>query len=224
MRHIGSLLASIVIGALGWALIGLAQAKLGTVAVQGAGRHAWSSYQTPLILFLIAGLLVGLVAATRISPLGPVLVGIGYLVLQLVYIGAPGFLNWLPRSVFGEHQIWTRPASSGVAAILGMAMLVAVFSVRRWQRWPRRPAAGFGAPASSPGSSGYRPGGPGGYGPAGGGAGAPAGGNGDIGATRQMPAADPFATESNPFGRDTDSTISLPGRPDETPGGSHRSL
>ena len=138
MRHLGSLAASVVIGVVAWILIGWAQAKLGVSA------SGWSAYALPLLLMAIGGLLIGLVAATRVSPFGPFVAGGGYVLLQLAYVTWPGFLNWLPDSVFGQHDIWTRPAATGLAAVLGLVMLTAILSIRRWQRWPStgRHAAG----------------------------------------------------------------------------------
>ncbi len=136
MRHLTSLIAGIVIGVVAWVVIGFAQAKLGTVAATGITRHSWGHYQAPLLLMAIAGVLIGLIASTRVSPIGPFVAGAGFVLGQLAYVTWPHFLDWLPTSVFGQHQIWTRPAASGVAALLGLVMLVAVLSVRRWQRWP----------------------------------------------------------------------------------------
>lgn len=136
MRHLSSLIAGIVIGVVAWVVIGFAQAKLGTVAATGISRHSWGHYQVPLLLMAIAGVLIGLIASTRVSPIGPFVAGAGFVLGQLAYVTWPHFLDWLPSSVFGQHQIWTRPAASGVAALLGLVMLVAVLSVRRWQRWP----------------------------------------------------------------------------------------
>lgn len=136
MRHLASLIVGVVIGIVAWMLIGYSQAHLGALPVTGLGHPTWSAYQLPLLLMAIAGLLVGLVAATRISPAGPLVAGAGFVVLQLAYVASPGFLDWLPRSVFGQTRIWTRPAATGVAALLGLVMLVAILSVRRWQRWP----------------------------------------------------------------------------------------
>ena len=130
MRHLGSLVASVIIGVAAWILIGWAQAKLGVSA------SGWNVYALPLLLMAIGGLLIGLVAATRVSPFGPLVAGAGYVLGQLAYVTWPGFLDWLPSSVFGQHDIWTRPASTGVAAILGLVLLTAILSVRRWQRWP----------------------------------------------------------------------------------------
>ncbi|HEY3504108.1 MAG TPA: hypothetical protein VGN37_15150 [Actinocatenispora sp.] len=136
MRHLSSFLAGIVVAVVAWAVLGWAQARLGGTAVTGINQHSWGTYQVPLLFFAVGGLLIGLIAATRISPSGPLIGGIGFVVLQLAYVLWPGFLNWLPDSVFGQHDIWTRPARSGMAAVLGLVMLVAVLSVRRWQRWP----------------------------------------------------------------------------------------
>lgn len=144
MRHLGSLIAGIVIGIVAWILIGYAQAKIGSAAVTGVDRHSWGHYSAALLLMAIAGLLIGLIASTRVSPIGPFVAGAGYVLLQLAYVTWPHFLNWLPGSVFGQHDIWTRPASSGVFALLGLVLLVGVLSVRRWQRWPRRRVAEAG--------------------------------------------------------------------------------
>jgi hypothetical protein len=138
MRHLGSLIAGVVIGIVAWILIGFAQAKIGADAVTGIGRHAWGHYFTALVLMAIAGLIIGLIASTRVSPIGPFVAGAGFVLLQLAYVTWPHFLDWLPNSVLGQHDIWTRPASSGVFALLGVVMLVGVLSVRRWQRWPSR--------------------------------------------------------------------------------------
>lgn len=162
MRHLTSLIAGIVVAIVAWAVLGWAQAKLGVVAVTGISRHNWGTYSLPLLLFAVGGLLIGLVASTRISPSGPLIGGIGYVVLQLAYVLWPGFLNWLPHSVFGQADIWTRPARSGLAAVLGLVMLVAVFSVRRWQRWPSAVGRGETTPPVAGGPqfplSGSRPG------------------------------------------------------------------
>jgi hypothetical protein len=144
MRHLGSLIAGIVIGIVAWILIGYAQAKIGSAAVTGVDQHSWGHYSAALLLMAIAGLLIGLIASTRVSPIGPFVAGAGYVLLQLAYVTWPHFLNWLPGSVLGQHNIWTRPASSGVFALLGLVLLVGVLSVRRWQRWPRRRVAEAG--------------------------------------------------------------------------------
>jgi hypothetical protein len=136
MRHLTSFLAGIVVAVVAWAVLGWAQARLGGTAVTGISAHSWGTYAVPLLFFAVGGLLIGLIAATRISPSGPLIGGVGFVVLQLAYVLWPGFLDWLPHSVFGQTDIWTRPARSGMAAVLGLVMLVAIVSVRRWQRWP----------------------------------------------------------------------------------------
>jgi hypothetical protein len=141
MRHLGSLIAGIVVGIVAWVLIGVAQARIGSDAVNGINTHSWGHYSVALLLMAIAGLLIGLIASTRVSPIGPFVAGAAYVLLQLAYVTWPHFLNWLPGSMFGQHDIWTRPMSSGVFALLGLVLLVGVLSLRRWQRWPKRTAA-----------------------------------------------------------------------------------
>lgn len=154
MRHLTSLIAGIVVAIVAWGVLGWAQAKLGATAVSGISSHNWGTYSWPLLFLAIGGLLIGLIASTRISPSGPLIAGIGYLVLQALYVQWPGFLNWLPHSVVGQTDIWTRPARSGLFAVLGLTMLVAVASVRRWQRWPSRAGAGAHAEQVAPGRTG----------------------------------------------------------------------
>lgn len=141
MRHLGSLIAGIVVGIVGWILIGVAQAKIGSDAVSGINTHSWGHYSVALLLLAVAGLLIGLIASTRVSPIGPFVAGAAYVLLQLAYVTWPNFLNWLPGSLFGQHDVWTRPMSSGMFAVLGLVLLVGVLSLRRWQRWPKRTAA-----------------------------------------------------------------------------------
>ncbi len=136
MRHIGSLIAGVLVAVAAWILIGTAQAKLLQSAVTGLSTHDWARYGLPLLLMGIAGLLIGLITATRISPVGPLVAGAAYVLLQLAYVTWPSFLDWLPDSLFGQPDVWTRPLRSGIFAVLGVAMLVAVLSLRRWQRWP----------------------------------------------------------------------------------------
>ncbi|MGA8113865.1 MAG: hypothetical protein WCA46_09405 [Actinocatenispora sp.] len=138
MRHISSLVAGIVIGIIAWMIIGVAQYHLGIAAATGISGRSWGLYWLPLLLFAVAGLLIGLVASTRISPIGPFIAGAGYVLLQLAYVTFPNFLNWLPGNVFGQINIWDRPMRSGMFAVLGLVMLTAVLSVRRWQRWPKK--------------------------------------------------------------------------------------
>jgi hypothetical protein len=154
MRHLSSFIAGIVIAIVAWGVLGWAQAKLGATAVSGISSHNWGTYSWPLLFLAVGGLLIGLIASTRISPSGPLIAGIGYLVLQVLYVQWPGFLNWLPHSVVGQTDIWTRPARSGLFAVLGLTMLVAVASVRRWQRWPSRRGAGAHAEYVAPGRGG----------------------------------------------------------------------
>lgn len=140
MRHVLSLVAGIVIGIIAWMIIGVAQFHLGATATGGIATERWGLYWLPLLLFAIAGLLIGLISSTRISPIGPFVAGAGYVLLQLAYVTFPGFLNWLPRNLWGQIDIWERPLRSGMFAVLGLVMLVAVLSIRRWQKWPKHGA------------------------------------------------------------------------------------
>lgn len=137
MRHLGSLIASIVIGIVAWIAVGWALAYLGPRAVTRTATQNWAGYWLPLLIMACAGLVIGIIAATRISPTGPLIVGLGYLVLQVLYVTWPGFLGWLPSTLFGKTDVWTRPERNGMTALLGLVLLASVLSIRRWQRQPR---------------------------------------------------------------------------------------
>lgn len=153
MRHLGSLIASIVIGIVAWIAIGWSQAHLGMMAVNGTATRNWSGYWLSLLIMACAGLVIGIIAATRISPTGPFIVGLGYLVLQALYVTWPGFLGWLPNSVFGQTDVWTRPERSGMTAVLGLVLLASVLSIRRWQRQPRMMAGRHAEQPAAPAST-----------------------------------------------------------------------
>ncbi|MQA26660.1 MAG: hypothetical protein GEU94_14615 [Micromonosporaceae bacterium] len=137
MRHLFSILASLIIAPVTWLLVGFGQAKLVKASADSEG-FTLGDASVPLALLAGAGLVYGLIAVTRISPLGAVLGALFFAGGQLAYAWRPmKFTDVLPQKVFGETGVLTLPASTGVAAILGGALLLSLFSVGRWRRWPR---------------------------------------------------------------------------------------
>src|SRR5437764_15284327 len=69
MRHRGSLLAALILGPAAWILLAYGQTDLKPAGDDG---RWWEK----AAFLAVAGLLVGLVATTRVSPLGPLVAGI----------------------------------------------------------------------------------------------------------------------------------------------------
>ena len=142
MRHIGTLIAAIVIAPLAWILLALGQDRSTRVFADAhaTGVYHRGDFVRPLLVLGAAGLLLGLIATLRLSPLGAVVAGALYATSYIMLLVAPGRV----QIVFG-HDIYVgghradpmTPVRTGTTLVLGMLLLVSVASVRRWQRWPR---------------------------------------------------------------------------------------
>jgi hypothetical protein len=158
MRHIATLIAAIFIGPLAWILIAFGQDR-STAAfarVQSTGAFHSGDFVRPLVYLAAAGVLVGLIATLRFSPLGAVLTGVVYVLSYVWLLVDPHWLLHLFRrdlSVFGQTADPTLPVRSGTTLIIGSLLVVSVLSAKRWRRWPRPVVAGAGEPA--PESIGY---------------------------------------------------------------------
>ncbi|PWR06602.1 hypothetical protein DKT69_36550 [Micromonospora sicca] len=145
MRHVGTLIAAIVIGPLAWILLAIGQGRSvqAFTAAQTSGAFNTGDFVRTALLLAAAGILLGLIATLRFSPLGAVLTGIVYAGSYLAMMMRP---TWLLRllghqgTVAGQHADLATPVRTGTTLLIGAAMLVAVLSVQRWRRWPR-PAA-----------------------------------------------------------------------------------
>jgi hypothetical protein len=141
MRHLGSLLASIAITPVAWVLLAFGQSGMHAHWDPAGPSTAWPEKVAALTA---AGLLLGLLASTRISPFGPLVAGLAYagfgygaLLHKQSYDLLPGTLT-----LAGRRADLHAPVDNGTAIAVGVLLLVAVLSVRRWQRWPKRQPAG----------------------------------------------------------------------------------
>jgi hypothetical protein len=146
MRHVWSLLAGVVVAPLTWCLVALgqngSQEQVGEWV--GSRRFDTTDLIEPAIYLVVAGILLGLVATLRISPLGPL---VGGLLLMAAYVGI--FISPLTVrgavpddwEVFDRHLPLTVPLDNGTLALIGVLLLMAVFSAGRWRRWPTAVAA-----------------------------------------------------------------------------------
>jgi hypothetical protein len=154
MRHIGTLIAAIVIGPLAWILIAFGQdrsaAAFANVQKNNGAFHT-GDFVRPLIFLLAAGLILGLIATLRFSPLGAGLTGVVYVLSYVwLFIDAKGLLNIFkhPLSIGGETADPTIPVRTGTTLLVGALLLVSVVSMARWRRWPR-PGAATAVPAGT---------------------------------------------------------------------------
>ena len=141
MRHLWSFLAGVVAAPLIWVLIALGQsgsARTITGWVE-VGTFNTANLIESAVYLGVAGILLGLVGMLRTSPLGPFVAG---LLLAAPYAGmfaapftvrdaVPG--NW---KLFGDPLHLRLPLENGTLFLIGVMLLVAVFSRQRWRTWP----------------------------------------------------------------------------------------
>ncbi|WP_203904495.1 hypothetical protein, partial [Virgisporangium aliadipatigenens] len=160
MRHLGSLVAALVITPLAWVLLALGQPRAGeTFSRWGEAETIRTGQLLPALGFLIgAGVLIGLVACLRWSPLGPLVAG-------TVLLGVYGYLLVRPFPLLDRLPVWrvgdlrvdcAVPLENGTLAALGAALVVATVSGQRWRRWPTATQVPE-APAPGTGAELYRP-------------------------------------------------------------------
>jgi hypothetical protein len=151
MRHIGTLIAAVIVGPLAWILLAFGQDRSAEVFADGrlSGTFRTGDFVAPLVFLAGAGLLLGLVGTLRFSPLGAIVIGIVYTSSYSLLLIAPrGTLDLLTNdlSVAGRHADLTTPIRTGTTAVLGLLMLVAGLSIGRWRRWPKPSTAYESAP------------------------------------------------------------------------------
>lgn len=133
MRHVLSLVAGMVVAPVVWLLVAVGQG-----ATQNGLADAPTTSQELVggVMLLAIGLVAGLIATLRTSPLGAIIVG-------LVFVGASAYLyldpaeaaNLFDRSTTaGPFTIdLMAPLTSGVLGFTGGLLLVSAFSAARWR-------------------------------------------------------------------------------------------
>jgi hypothetical protein len=142
VRHFGTLIAAILFAPLAWVLLAFGEDR---TAMAFANAHANGAFHSgdflrPLQYLTAAGLLLGLLATLRFSPLGTVVAGLLYASSYFGLLFAPqSVVNLFTHHVsIGGHQAdLTLPIRTGTAMLLGALMLVGAASLGRWRRWPR---------------------------------------------------------------------------------------
>jgi hypothetical protein len=148
MRHLGSIVLSLLLAPIIYALTGI-----GLVKMSGVPRHLSTSDYATLSIGLAAlvgaGLVYSVLVMTRLSPLGPVLAGLGFLAMTGWYVGNRGsFTRTISSDALGVRGAAWAPAGA-VTVLLAVPLLVTIVSPRRWRRWANPPAA-VAAPGYTP--------------------------------------------------------------------------
>jgi hypothetical protein len=142
MRHIGTLIAAFVIGPSAWILLAFGQDRSvqAFAHAQSASALHTGDFVRPVEYLAAAGLLLGLLATLRFSPLGSVVTGLGYTFSYVLLLVAPkGLMDLFNHhfTVAGRPFDPATPIRTGTTLVLGALMLVATLSVGRWRRRPR---------------------------------------------------------------------------------------
>ena len=141
MRHVWTMITAVFVAPLAWLLLAYGQDRTlqAFANEEGAGAFAAGDFVRPALCLAAAGLLLGLIATLRLSPLGAVLTGLVYTASYLALLVDPdSVLGLFPKNVSfaGRSLDPTMPLRTGSALLLGALLLVGVVSVGRWRRWP----------------------------------------------------------------------------------------
>lgn len=141
MRHLGSLLAGLLIAPAAWLLLAIGQPETTKVFSRWVEQDTYhtTSLLGPIAYLAGAGLLAGLIACLRLSPLGPAVAGAVYVaVYGVMFVNPLWGLDRIPKRldlplVTAQPRV---PVTNGTLALLGLCLLVAVASRHRWRQWP----------------------------------------------------------------------------------------
>jgi hypothetical protein len=141
MRHVLSLIAGVVAALLAWLL--LATGQLGWLTTvddwEAAGTYYTAELIGPGIVLAVVGVLLGVLGTLRWSPAGPVAAGVLLTAPAVVMFANPFQMSeWVADEwrLFGQDLAPLLPVRNGTLLVLGLLLLMAVFSKQRWQRWP----------------------------------------------------------------------------------------
>src|SRR5690348_8342720 len=133
MRHFGSIVLSGLLGAFVYVLSGIGLVKSAQAQRSGL-TETYSAASMGLAALAAAGLLYAILVLTRLSPLGPVLLGLGYLGMTAWALFAAGSLHRIvPGTVAGVRDAAWQPAGA-LTTLLAVPLLATIVSPRRWRR------------------------------------------------------------------------------------------
>jgi hypothetical protein len=138
MRHLGSILLALLLAPATWLLTGTGLGKFAEARADSSGFDI--DLTLGLAAMVGAGLCYALLILPRISPLGLVLAGLGFLGLVVWrVVDLDGFNQAVPADFLDLAGALRIPAD-GYAALLALPLLGTLFSARRWRRHDHPPA------------------------------------------------------------------------------------
>ncbi|MFF5291396.1 hypothetical protein [Paractinoplanes globisporus] len=132
LRHIRSILYSLVLAPAAWVLTGVGL----TSDLTARGRDGFELENlTGLLLLLLAGAAYGILVLAPISPAGPLLAGVVYLAISSWALLSPSaYADVWPHAVAKDGFDLSRPGY-GLAALLAVPLICTALSARRWEKY-----------------------------------------------------------------------------------------
>ncbi len=130
MRHLLSVVLSIILAPLIYVAAGFAAIKLGEAHL-GVDID-WTAAEIGLAAGVVAGALYAVLVMARISPAGPLIAGLLYLGVTLwAFLDQASFVKAFDLNLIGEHHVLLQPVGAGTL-LLAVPLIATVFSRRRW--------------------------------------------------------------------------------------------
>jgi hypothetical protein len=135
MRHLLSVVLSIILAPVIYVAAGLAALKLDAAHLATTSIH-WTDAEVGLAAGVVAGALYAVLVMARISPLGPAIAGLAYLGVTIwSFLQPTSFRDRFDFDIVGQHHVLLQPAGAGTL-LLAIPLLATVFSTRRWSPGP----------------------------------------------------------------------------------------
>ena len=140
MRHLLSVLLSLVLAPLVYVASGYSAAQFGEANANG--QIDITPAALALTAAVAAGGLYALLVMARLSPVGPALAGLLYLGVTLwALLSRASFEDTVPADLLGAEGALHAPVGAGTT-LLSIPLLLTVVSSRRWRRTAEPPPAG----------------------------------------------------------------------------------
>ncbi|HTF06572.1 MAG TPA: hypothetical protein VK659_00180 [Asanoa sp.] len=157
MRHLGSLVLSLVLAPAIWVLSGYGTSEVGR-GVGDVDLRLLGGFAA----LAAAGVLLTLLVLTRLSPVGPGFAGLVFIALSVWAALDQGLFTDLLGVSFFERSAGLVNPILAIGPVVGTLLLLTVTSPRRWRRYPPPvpqpavyPGATVGPPAYQPAHSAY---------------------------------------------------------------------
>jgi hypothetical protein len=153
MRHLGSLVLSLILAPAIWVLTGFGWVRY-HLSLAGFDGDVTAPI-VGLAALLAAGSLLAVLVMARLSPVGPGLAGLAFLAMTAwLAVDATSFHRIMPDLFLGTDS--PTYLAEGLAVPLAVPLLATVLSPRRWRRYDHVPALyspdpGYSAPLTRPG-------------------------------------------------------------------------